>query len=346
MAGPVIHPGLSRRRFLKSALAGGSFLCLKGLGAAAPSRRDQETSRSPEVKYKFRTMSVAHYPELQEDIDRLRRENKLSTNSTYRSYIDRMKFQLPKNFPDAKSVVVLAFFTKLMKVNFQYKGRSHPVVISPQYYDDGISREDLIAIVRSEIIKDDGPRVEPAFGLHLKRMSVRSGLGRYGRNNLCFVDGFGTYITLYAFHTDFRFPDDHWGEAAMMEACRDCSICYGICPSGAIRRENFVIDAAKCITLYNEIEGDFPNWALPGMHNALMGCMKCQARCPENEKIRDSAGSLEDVTEEETEKILAGKPDDALLESLTRKLKGFPPATSREQFPIFTRNLGALIRQA
>ncbi len=51
----------------------------------------------------------------------------------------------------------------------------------------------------------------------------------------------------------------------------------------------------------------------------------------------------EDIDEAETARILDGKPDDHLLESLSRKLKGFPPASDRTQFPILTRNLRALL---
>ena len=51
----------------------------------------------------------------------------------------------------------------------------------------------------------------------------------------------------------------------------------------------------------------------------------------------------EDIDEAETVRILDGNPDDRLLESLRRKLKGFAPASDRTQFPILTRNLKALL---
>jgi hypothetical protein len=79
------------------------------------------------------------------------------------------------------------------------------------------------------------------------------------------------------------------------------------------------------------------------MHNALMGCMQCKAPCPANEGIAELSGNLEDVSEEETRKILRGNPDETLLKSLQRKLRQFR-ATSREQFPILKRNLSVLIR--
>ena len=337
---------LDRRSFLKGALAGGSLAWLNAVGVGAPRVRERSKAPRSDIRYQFRTMSVEHLPRLQENIDKLRRENKLSPHPVFRSYIDPMKFALPKDFPEARSVIIMATFTPAMTAKFNLDGRAHDIVIPPQYYDDGVTREDVVKLVRDEVIGEPGARVEPTKGIPLKPLAVRSGLGRYGRNNICFVDGFGTYITLIGFLTDHRFQDDHWGEMAMMEACRECSICYGVCPTGAIRRENFVIDVAKCLTLYSEIEGDYPNWVLPSMHNALLGCLACQARCPENEKVRETTGRFEEeVTEEETRKILSGKPDDDLLKSLGRKLKGFSLA-SRETFPMFARNLRPLIRMS
>ena len=54
--------------------------------------------------YKYKTVSVDHIKELQEDIDRLRSAGKLSTNEIYRGYIDTRKFEIPKNLPNAKRI--------------------------------------------------------------------------------------------------------------------------------------------------------------------------------------------------------------------------------------------------
>ena len=297
----------------------------------------------PELFCKAKTISVSHFAELQNDIDSLRRHNKLSRNGVYRSYIDSRKFALPSEFPGATSVVIVAVRAPMLRFDALFRGRRHPLVLSPQYFDDGVTLAGIEAAVRRDVVKDPAVRLEPAKGVHLKLMAVRSGLGRYGRNNICYVDGMGTFLALFAYLTDAPGLEDSWHELAMLEACRDCVICYGICPSNAIRREEFVIDAGRCITLYNEIDGVFPNWILPSMHNALMGCMKCQLGCPENEKAGFASLRGEDLSEEETTRILEGRPDERLLETLGRKLRGFPPAADRAQFPILTRNLRALL---
>ncbi len=334
----------SRRGFLKNSIIAGTLSYLEYKGLFALSALKERIRKSPDIFYKYKTMSVAHFKELQEDIDGLRNKGKLSRHKIYRSYIDELKFEIPDNFPTAKSIVIISKFTRLMYVNFHLNGKTYEVMIPPQYYSDGISSEDLTEIIHKEIIKKPGYRVERADKVHLKLLAVRSGLGKYGRNNLCFVDGMGNFITLVAFFTDFEFEEDHWQELALLDACRNCVICYGICPTNCITKENFVINVGRCITLFNEVKGKFPRWILPSMHNALVGCMKCQLRCPENEGFAGLSGRLEDVTEDETLKILQGKPDEGLLNSLSRKLKKFVPASSKEYFPIFTRNLRALIR--
>jgi hypothetical protein len=75
-----------------------------------------------------------------------------------------------------------------------------------------------------------------------------------------------------------------------------------------------------------------------------MGCLKCQSPCPVNGGIADLYGTLEDISEEETRKILKGAPDDPLLNVLQRKLRNFRAAQSKQVFPVLTRNLGVLVR--
>jgi epoxyqueuosine reductase len=115
------------------------------------------------------------------------------------------------------------------------------------------------------------------------------------------------------------------------------------CPTSAIPytpEENFVIDAGKCIPLYNEIKGEFPSWINPDAHNALMGCMRCQLKCPANSETVKLTEKFEAVSEEETNMILEGKSDKILLESLTKKLRR---ACSMEFLPILKRNLKVLL---
>jgi len=343
--GSSIRPlGRTRRDFLRKAAFMGTLLFPASNRLSAKSREGDAQNGTPNRLLTLaRILSVDRFAEMRKDFDDLKHSGFLSRDETFRGYLADLNFELPEKFKQAKSIIVLSVFTRSMAVRFHQKGKTHEIVIPPQYYDDGVTPEDLKDAVRREFPQVQGCTIEPTTRVPLKTLAVRSGLGRYGRNNICYVEGMGSYLALYAFFTDFDCKRDDWSPMRMLEACGRCVMCHGICPSGAIRKDPFVIDAGRCITLANEIKGRFPKWIRRGMHDALMGCMKCQKHCPENALAVRSSGRLEDVTEEETQKILEGAPDDALLDSLKRKLKNFYPAASKEAFPIFSRNLKALI---
>jgi epoxyqueuosine reductase len=298
--------------------------------------------------YKFKAVSVKHLPELQNDIDKLRSEGKLSDNEIYRSYIDSKKFKVPENLPNAKYIIILAIFTKLGLINFHLNGKKHELMIPPQYYDDELTYEGIKDIVMTEIIKEPGYKTELATKLHLKLLAVRSGLGKYGRNNICYVDEMGSLITLIAYFTDYEFKEDNWTEIKMMDVCKNCIICMNGCPTNAIStapEENFVINAGRCITLYNEIAGEFPDWIPSDAHNALKGCLRCQLPCPGNREAIKKPERFDDLTEEETKKILEGNVDDNLLKVLSDKIRMFSHSNAKKAFPSFKRNLEVLLNQ-
>ncbi len=299
-----------------------------------------------EIAFTHRLVPVGRLPELRAAVDALAAEGRLSENANFRGYLRELRYGPPVDFPNAGSVIILAMFTRLMYVRFHLGGTAHDVMLPPSYYSTGVSAEDLKAAVLERAIGEPGHTAVRANALPLKALAVRSGLGAYGRNSICYVDGMGSFLTLHAYFADVECREDHWGDAVMMPACRDCSLCVRACPCGAISAEYPVIDAGRCLTLYNEDLGDFPAWIDPEAHNALVGCMRCQLCCPANREAAGRAGRLEDITEEETTRILEGRPDTALLESLARKLRRFVPATSEEHFPIFTRNLRALLNRS
>lgn len=303
------------------------------------------STQSSSYEYKYSTLSINHLKELQNDIDKLDDEGKLSEHGTYREYLSNRKFKIPENFPQARSLVILAISTKLAYVNFLLDGKIHDIMIPPNYYDNGLEYEDLENLILKDIIKEPGYKVE-SVQVHSKLLAVRSGLGKYGRNNICYVDNWGSSISLYAYFTDFDFKEDNWVELSMMDTCKKCNICINNCPTGAIPSssdKHFVIDAGKCISLYNEIPGEIPRWIDPKAHNALIGCMKCQFQCPVNQQAIKNINRLENIAEKETKMILEGRSEDFLLDSMCKKLKMFYPSNAKEFFPVLNRNLNLLL---
>lgn len=274
----------------------------------------------------------------------LDKEGKLSNNKQFREYIKEMKFKVPDNFPTAEYVIVLAREDKLALVNFNFIGKKHEVMISPGYYQSGLKKEDLTNLIQTKIIKEKGYRVENAQGLHLKLLAVRSGLARYGRNNISYVGELGSFLALSAYFTDFNFENEILYDKRMLDECENCKICMKACPNNCISEENFVINVDKCITLYNEVEGEFPEWIDQNKHNALFGCMKCQMFCPANKEAMKNPNRFNDITEEETSLLINGDKNMTLLESISKKLH-IPIASNADYYlPIIKRNLGVLLR--
>ncbi len=295
--------------------------------------------------YKYRIVSVDRFAALQTEYNMARNNAQFGSAKAYRDQIASLNYKVSDNFKNAKCVVVVAAYSKNMYANFHLDGNAYKILVPFQYYNDDLNAEKLKAIVQKEIIKTPGRRIEDVSSqFPLKLLAARSGLGRYARNSLVFVDGMGSYNLLYAFLSDHPVTEDNWVNLEILEECNRCHACERTCPTGCIQRWKFGANVDKCLTLYNENGGDFPNWIYGSMHHALMGCMKCKSPCPVNEGIAELSGNLEAVSEEETRKILKGTPDDLLLKSLQRKLRQFRAVTSKDQFPIMSRNLRALIR--
>jgi epoxyqueuosine reductase len=121
--------------------------------------------------------------------------------------------------------------------------------------------------------------------------------------------------------TDDEFQEDDWGKMEMLETCEACEICQKTCPNQAIQTDEFVLDVNKCLSLYNEINGEIPDWVPDNAHNALIGCLKCQYPCPANKNVIKFYKTLEEITEDETEAILTGNPNDHAKRAIVDKLK-------------------------
>jgi epoxyqueuosine reductase len=329
---------LQRTAFAAAALPQGFQRGGRGRG-----RRTIDPSQIPQ--YAYRTLPVDRLPALQNEFVAARNNKTLGGDRLYLAQTASLKFEVPRDFAAARSVVVVAAYSKPVYATFRYNGTPYRVMIPFQYYDDDLNAGKLATIVQTQVVKAPNRRVvDVSKAMSLKLLAARSGLGVYGRNGLIFVNGMGSYAVLFAFLTDHQFTEDHWTELRILDECNRCHACERSCPTRCITRWSFSTNIDRCLTLFNENLGEFPNYILGSMHHALMGCMRCNDPCPVNEGIADLSGTLEEVTEDETRKILSGAVDEALLASLRRKLRQFRAVATREQFPILKRNLAALIR--
>lgn len=169
-------------------------------------------------------------------------------------------------------------------------------------------------------IEGHGYHAQRANYLPLKRLGVQSGLSEYGRNNITYIDGMGSNFSLIAYFSDIPCENDIWRNAVTSKVCANCNACISVCPTGAIRKEVFLIDNQKCLSAINEEPGDFPEWLSVFVHHTCYDCLRCQEKCPMNIGHTDKMAECFKFSEQETEMLLQGSPIKDFSESTKQKI--------------------------
>jgi epoxyqueuosine reductase len=290
--------------------------------------------------YQARVVPVRHLEDLQAGIETHRREGRLDEEFD-RICLSFFRYSPPGTLPEPQSLIVVAVPRPQTAAVFTWQGRQSSLIIPPTYTDyRKIARQ--AAALLAGILEPAGYRVALSL-LPLKSLAVRSGLAAYGRNNICYVPGMGSFLELVGLYSDLPCSEDTWQEARMMEACRNCRACLRHCPTGAITEERFLLHAERCLVFHNERPGDvpFPSWIDPSWHNCLEGCMLCQLACPEDQEFWGWIEGREEFSEEETALLLQGGPQDRLPEATVGKLERLDIL---DDLGILPRNLGVFLR--
>jgi epoxyqueuosine reductase len=251
------------------------------------------------------------------------------------------EFSPPGDFVTAQSVIVAAVPRPQTKVNFTWNGRTVSLILPPTYVDD-TNTSARVGNLLTDFLGPEGYRLAPAK-LPAKCLAVRSGLGDYGRNNICYVSGMGSLLQLAAFYSDLPCEEDSWREPSMMDKCRNCTACLRMCPTGAIPSDRFLLHAERCIVFHNErsAEHPFPAGLDLSSHDCVVGCMYCQRFCPEDKPFLDWFEGNEEFSDEETSLLLEGASPDRLPAATIEKLKRLDLLDYLYALP---RNLGAIFK--
>lgn len=292
-----------------------------------------------EENCKFRTVSTSHLAELQLEFEK-RRDQGLFDREFAETYLYRYKFKAPDELKSAASLIVVAMPLPLTMATFDWKGRKRSFILPPTYtaYDEKrLYVERLVA----EAVGKKGHRIATPQ-LPLKLLASRTGLVEYGRNNITYAKGLGSFMRLTAVYTDMPCESDNWQEAKMLERCENCELCQGACPTGAISSDRFILHAERCLTFHNEKESGipFPAWIKPEWHNSIVGCIRCQSACPENKPFLSTVGETAQFTEQETKLMLAGTSPSEFSPDTLARLKSIGLLDYIDAMP---RNLGALL---
>jgi epoxyqueuosine reductase len=281
---------------------------------------DELFARLRERGYQARIVSTSHLQQLQEEVSNLG-SSSLLDNEFYQNRLAWFNFQVPEDLPEAQSLIIVAVPRPQTRGIFTWNGLRRSLVLPPTYtaYDNIEEQtENLLA----GILGEKGYTWK-GTALPLKLLAVRSGLGQYGRNNICYVPGMGSFFQLVVIYSDMPCEEDAWQKATMMKSCEECDLCSRTCPTGAISSDRFLLHAERCIAYHNEKKGDvpFPKWMDASWHNCIVGCMRCQRICPHNKEFINWIGEEEEFSQEETALLLRSVPQNKLLATTLRKLE-------------------------
>jgi epoxyqueuosine reductase len=241
----------------------------------------------------------------------------LLEDGVYRDYSYAFNYEAPEALPRRRSLIVDASPVPAEQVTFTLNGRSFQTIIPPIY---NVSTDQQATDCITGVLKPKGYRLMGA-AVPMKLLATRSGLAKYGKNNITYVESMGSYHRLSAFYTNAPISEDHWQKPQMLDRCETCTACIKKYPSGAISYDRFLLRAKKCITYFNESERPFPDWIDPSWHNCLIGCMICQDVCPENPTSIRRIVHVATFSDEETNQILRGARKEELTPETIEKLK-------------------------
>jgi epoxyqueuosine reductase len=289
---------------------------------------------------RFRLVPSAHVQDLQARILAEYTQGLFSAEF-FHERLQFYRFTLPEGLPATRSIIVVALPRPQTPVNFTYRGKSLTLILPPTYAQFNQINDQVKHLITT-IIAPEGFQVADAI-LPLKLLAACSGLAEYGRNNVCYIRGFGSFFQLAAYYSDLPCQADPWQEPHMLERCTNCQACLIKCPTGAIAADRFLLHAERCLTFHNERTSarPFPAEIDPTIHNAVVGCMLCQRFCPEDKPFLDFFEPSVDFSAEETASIMRGVPLEDLSPETIGKLDYLELTSDLDKLP---RNLGVFFK--
>jgi epoxyqueuosine reductase len=263
---------------------------------------------------RLKVISIEHLKELREIIENFKEQEELND---FQKWIvtGLYQFETPEEAFKVNSIILIAIH--------------HPFYAKVDFIKEG-KKNTFLSLVRSDFnkteeyvrkfVEENKYSIKASSNLPLKRLGAHSGLAKYGRNNITYVDGLGSNFSYAAYFSDMLCEEDTWGEVKNAEICNKCNLCMENCPTGAIRKDRFLIDNQRCLSCINEAPGEFPAWIPVTAHHTLYDCLICQRICPMNHAQIDKIIDCISFTEEETNMLLDGKPIDTFSKEFKTKI--------------------------
>jgi epoxyqueuosine reductase len=288
--------------------------------------------------YKARIVSAKHVSSLRNEIDAWRRKRSIRKELD-EDYLNEFNFNTQPTTLKRKSIIIVASPQPITRISFKVKGRPIPAIIPPTYNH---STDERVTNLLERTLRPEGFHISKVI-LPWKSLAVHSGLAEYGKNNIAYIEGMGSFFRLNAFCSDLPSQEETWMGHRTMKRCENCSACLKNCPTQAISSERFLLHAERCLTFHNESQRDFPSWLDSSWHHCLVGCLRCQIICPENKPFRDWIEDRETFSEAETALLLDWQQNESLPPRTIEKLEEL---YMMEYAEILSRNMRALLKNA
>ncbi len=251
--------------------------------------------------------------EARRGLERLRESGELDGEFARKRLASFLYERSAESMPEPRAVIVVAMPRPAHRVVFETKSGDVETILPPTYAHYNQLFEEVRADLAAWAPALSG-RLQ-VLRAPLKSVASRLGLVEYGRNNVTYIAGLGSYFQLLGYLTDVDLGLSDWQPHAprLMAACETCRMCVSACPTDSIREERVLLHAESCTTYFSEELGEeLPaNAHCMSAHN-LFGCLECQEICPVNRGLLEVVSSEVAFDEAETEAILAA-PDGARL---------------------------------
>jgi len=239
------------------------------------------------------------------------------------------------------TVIVVAMPRPAHRVGFDIGGSRFDALLPPTYVGYRQTFEDIRKDLAANALP--GARVEQLVA-PVKTVAAMLGLVRFGRNNITYAEGIGSYLQLCGYTTDAQLAASDGALVqgpGLLPECDGCTVCLATCPTNAIEEERVLIRAERCITLANENPGEWPTVVPPRSHHCLLGCLRCQRSCPANPKLRITNSGVCFSADETASLLDGGEPAVGYIENgINAKLACLAQTNAR---PVLGRNLRALL---
>jgi epoxyqueuosine reductase len=290
--------------------------------------------------YLGRVVPAHHLRRLQERITANYKQGRFDEEFYQECLANQFVFAPPESLPEVRSLIVVAARQPQIRFTFTWQDKQIPLIVPPTYLHWQETNRQVEKVL-VQLLEPEGYRLIKAV-VPQKLLAVQSGLAEYGKNNITYVAGMGSFHRLVTFYSDLPCEGGSWREPKLMERCQHCSACVRGCPSGAITTERFLLRGERCIVFHNERPNEvlFPEWLEAGWHNCLVGCMLCQRICPENQEYLDWIEEGVAFSSEETALLLEGRPLEQLPDEVVKKLEASDLAALIDILP---RNLKVLL---